>query len=56
MEEAEHQLWDAFKALAADALKSNNQAFLDLAKSTLEKYQEGAKATWKSGSRLSTNW
>jgi len=44
MEEAENQLSDAFKALAADALKSNNQAFLDLAKTTLERYQEGAKS------------
>jgi DNA recombination protein RmuC len=43
MEEAERQLSDAFKALAADALKSNNQAFLDLANSTMERYQEGAK-------------
>jgi DNA recombination protein RmuC len=44
MEEAERQLSDAFKALAADALKSNNQAFLDLAKATMERYQEGAKS------------
>ena len=44
MEEAENQLSDAFKALAADALKSNNQAFLDLAKAALERYQEGAKS------------
>jgi DNA recombination protein RmuC len=43
MEKVEIQLSDAFKALAADALRSNNQAFLDLARSTLEKYQEGAK-------------
>ncbi len=43
LEEAKKQLSDAFNALSADALKSNNQAFLDLAKATLEKYQEGAK-------------
>jgi DNA recombination protein RmuC len=36
-------LSDSFKALSADALKSNNQAFIDLAKSTLETFQEGAK-------------
>jgi len=36
-------LQNAFKALSADALKSNNQAFLDLAKSTLEKFQSEAK-------------
>lgn len=43
LEEAKKQLSDVFNALSADALKSNNQAFLDLAKATLEKYQEGAK-------------
>jgi DNA recombination protein RmuC len=43
MEAAESLLTNAFKALAADALNSNNQSFLDLARSTLEKYQEGAK-------------
>lgn len=41
--EAKQNLSDAFKALSAEALKSNNQSFLDLAKSTLEKFQEGAK-------------
>lgn len=34
---------DAFKALSSDALKSNNQAFLELAKTSLDKFQEGAK-------------
>jgi DNA recombination protein RmuC len=34
---------DAFKALSADALKQNNQSFLELAKATLEKHQETAK-------------
>ena len=33
----------SFKALSAQALQSNNQSFLDLAKTTLEKFQEGAK-------------
>jgi DNA anti-recombination protein RmuC len=41
--QAQQKLADAFKALAAEALKSNNQSFLDLAKATLEKFQETAK-------------
>ncbi len=43
LQQAERALSDAFKALSAEALKSNNRAFLDLAKSTLETYQEGAR-------------
>lgn len=43
LNEAQQKLSDAFKALSADALKSNNQSFLELAKTTLEKFQEGAK-------------
>src|SRR5881398_1381183 len=30
--------------LSADALKSNNQAFIHLAKATLEQFQQGAKS------------
>ncbi len=41
---AQEQLVQQFKALSLDALQSNNQAFLDLAKTTLEKYQDGAKS------------
>jgi DNA recombination protein RmuC len=37
-------LTDTFKALSADALKSNNTQFLELAKANLEKFQEGAKS------------
>lgn len=40
---AERELSDAFKALSADALKSNNQAFLELARQNLAAYQEHAK-------------
>lgn len=43
VEQAQEKLSDAFKALSAEALKSNNQAFLDLARSALEKFQEGAR-------------
>ncbi len=42
--QAQEQLVQHFKALSLDALQSNNQAFLDLAKTTLEKYQDGAKS------------
>jgi DNA recombination protein RmuC len=40
---AEQKLADAFNALSAEALKSNNQAFLDLAKQNLATFQETAK-------------
>ena len=43
LEEARAKLADAFKALSAEALSSNNQAFLHLARATLEKFQEGAR-------------
>lgn len=43
LKEIESNLRDSFKALSSDALKSNNQSFLDLAKETLEKFQQGAK-------------
>ncbi|HKR13128.1 MAG TPA: DNA recombination protein RmuC [Pyrinomonadaceae bacterium] len=40
---AEEKLADAFKALSADALRNNNQSFLDLAQQNLEKFQETAR-------------
>ncbi|MGQ9557813.1 MAG: DNA recombination protein RmuC [Desulfurispora sp.] len=40
---ARQELSDAFQALAARALQSNNQSFLELARATLEKFQEGAR-------------
>jgi len=43
LQEASQGLRDAFKALSSDALKSNNQAFLELAKTTLERFQSEAK-------------
>jgi DNA recombination protein RmuC len=42
IEEAQKRLTDAFKALSAEALKSNNQSFLELARETLEKHRERA--------------
>ena len=44
LEDARQKLADAFKALSSDALKSNNQSFIELAKATLEKFQEGARS------------
>lgn len=43
LEEARTKLTDAFSSLAAESLKSNNQSFLELAKTSLEKFQESAK-------------
>ena len=43
LNDAQEKLSDAFKALSADALQSNNQSFLELARATLESYQQGAK-------------
>ncbi|WP_424244920.1 DNA recombination protein RmuC [Elusimicrobium posterum] len=39
----EEAMLNSFKAVSAEALNVNNQSFLELAKATLEKYQEGAK-------------
>lgn len=43
LEKAEAKLADTFRALSAEALRSNNQAFIDLAKSTFETIQAQAK-------------
>jgi DNA recombination protein RmuC len=43
LKSAEEKLADAFKALSADALRSNNQSFLELAKQNLKTFQESAK-------------
>jgi DNA recombination protein RmuC len=40
-------LREAFQALSADALKSNNQAFLELARTSLERFQSEAKGDLK---------
>jgi len=42
-ERAAEDLQNAFKALAADALKSNSTSFLELAKTSLERFQSEAK-------------
>ena len=43
LSQAEKTFADSFKALSADALKSNNESFLALAKMKLSQFQEGAK-------------
>jgi DNA recombination protein RmuC len=45
---ATDELSEKFKALSRDALKDNNQSFLQLAHSTLEKFQETAKGDLES--------
>jgi DNA recombination protein RmuC len=43
LKEARENLLTSFQALSAEALKNNNQAFLELARNTLDKYQQGAR-------------
>src|SRR5262250_369159 len=43
LDRATEELREAFQALASDALKNNNQSFLQLAKTSLEKFQSEAK-------------
>ncbi len=43
LDQARTQLADAFKALSAEALKSNNAAFLDLARQNLATFQASAR-------------
>jgi DNA recombination protein RmuC len=43
LDEARAQSADAFRALSAEALKSNNQAFLELARTSMERFQESAR-------------
>ncbi len=43
LEEAERRLGDTFKALSSEALRSNNQSFLELAKESMQKLVGEAK-------------
>lgn len=43
LQQSELRLREAFQALSAEALKSNNQSFLELAKATLDSYQSSAR-------------
>jgi len=42
-DQSRQNLADTFKALSAEALQTNNQAFLDLAKTTLDRTQDAAR-------------
>jgi len=44
LEEARAKLSDAFQALSAEALKSNNESFLKLAQENLRRFQQGAQS------------
>lgn len=44
LQEAENKLTNAFKAMSSDALRSNNESFLELAKAKLEKLHQGAES------------
>jgi DNA recombination protein RmuC len=43
LKDAEEKLRDAFSALSSDALRQNNQSFLDLAKASLTEFQKTAR-------------
>jgi DNA recombination protein RmuC len=43
LNQAQEQLASAFRAMSAQALQANNQAFLDLAAQTLGRFQQGAQ-------------
>lgn len=43
LHQAETKLREAFAALSSDALRQNNQSFLELAKTSLSEFQQGAK-------------
>lgn len=43
LEEAELKLREAFARLSSDALRQNNQSFLDLAKTSLSEFQQSAR-------------
>ncbi len=44
LEDTKRRLQNSFKALSSEALSKNNESFLNLAKTTLDKYQEGAQS------------
>jgi len=55
IDRASDELREAFQALAAEALKSNNQSFLQLAKTSLERFQTEAKGDLDARTRAVEN-
>jgi DNA recombination protein RmuC len=55
IDRASIELREAFQALASDALRSNNQSFLQLAKASLEKFQSEAKGDLESRQKAVEN-
>jgi DNA recombination protein RmuC len=55
VDRATTELREAFQALASDALRSNNQSFLQLAKASLEKFQSEAKGDLESRQKAVEN-
>jgi DNA recombination protein RmuC len=51
LDEAQRRLGDAFRALSADALTKNNEAFLDLARNALGQHHELAKGDLEARAR-----
>ncbi|HEN47084.1 MAG TPA: DNA recombination protein RmuC, partial [Mizugakiibacter sp.] len=43
LEDARSKLADAFKVLSSEALRSNNESFLKLARENLQRFQQGAQ-------------
>ena len=55
LDQAEKQLRDVFKALSADALRNNNESFLELAKASLKISRRVRRGTWISARSPSTS-
>src|ERR1700751_3350842 len=55
IDRASSELREAFQALASEALRSNNQSFLQLAKASLEKFQSEAKGDLESRQKAVEN-
>lgn len=55
VEASKEKLLESFKALSLESLEKNSQAFLNLANTTFEKFQEKAEGSFKKNTFLSMN-